>query len=70
MNTSVIMWAAIVKSARGEWLDHSSIRRTRRESRDAYLEGFGEQHHKFMLSCVRFVRVNVTAIQQEIRHAE
>ena len=63
MSKPVILWAAILKLNRGEWIDPNSISTLKKDSRTLYLEGFGEQHHKSMLSRVRFARVEIKEIK-------
>lgn len=62
MSKPIILWAAIVKSRRGEWIDHDSISRLRKDSRTLYLKDFSERWHKEMLSRVRFARVEIKEI--------
>lgn len=62
MSKPTIMWAAILKLNRGDWIDPTSISTLRKDSRTLYLEGFGERWHKQMLARVRFARVEVKEI--------
>lgn len=43
----IIMWAVVVTNSHGSrWIDHSSIRRLRRESRAAYLSSWRPEYHE------------------------
>ena len=70
MSTPVVMWAAIIKSKRTEWIDHRTIRRLRRDSVKAYLVDWDWDYYDVAMSRVRFARVKVSEIQQESHHAE
>ena len=60
---SVVLWAAVIKSQRSEWIHHYTIRSTRRAAKAAYLETWIPSHHRIALKNVRFAKV-VVALQE------
>ena len=61
----VIMWAAIIRSQRTSWINWNTVRRTRTESRKAFLDMWEPHAHKKILENVRFARVIVSEAPNE-----
>ncbi len=65
----VVMWCAIHHGKRAEWINHNTIRRTRVESRKAFLAMYCDDYLKRpgniakVLSGVRFARVTIEVQQ-------
>ena len=62
MSKPIIMWAAIVKSQKSEWIEHCSLRYLKRECKAEYLNGWHPDDYKWLLARVRFARVEVKEI--------
>jgi hypothetical protein len=59
------MWAAIVNSQWSAWVHWRTIRRTRKQSREAFLDMWEPHAHKKALENVRFARVIVSEAPNE-----
>jgi len=63
---SLLLWAAVSipgPRSRSRWIHHHTIRRTRRESRAAYVEGWNPDYVHEALAWVEFRRV-VVSVQE------
>lgn len=61
----ILMWAAICRGERTEWIRHDTIRRTRSDARKAYLYYWEPEYHAKALRHVRFARVVVAVEGQK-----
>lgn len=56
------LWAPLVTSGRKPWIAWTCVRSTRRDAKEAYLDGIAVIHHKEHLARVKFVKVYVATI--------
>ncbi len=58
------MWCAVIKTSAGnEWINHSTIRRLKRDAKEAYLETWLPEYRDKALKNVRFAKVAVSLLQ-------
>lgn len=62
MSKPVVMWAAIVKFKRSEWIETETIRATKRACQAEYKDGWCGADSDWLMSRVRFARVEIREI--------
>ena len=55
------LWAPVTTRGRKPWILWTCVRSTRREAKQAYLEGIDEKHHEHHLARIKFMKVFVEA---------
>lgn len=63
----VILWAVIVRNPRCEWIHYHTLRRTRKESKQAYIESFNEEHRHIPLHEFRKKKIRVALVVVSVK---